>query len=182
MLEYSPEQMRKLRNGHGGVWRIPPAIGGHRRRPLPRFTVLDGKDIAALYSFFQEWGTALHRVLVPGAHVVIATSPLLNHVVSQAMADAKFEKRGEIVRLTQTLRGGDRPKNAEHQFPDISVMARSQWEPWVVFLNLARVQFRIYRSGKPAASVDSPPIGLSAMWFKALPQEERKEALPRTRV
>lgn len=133
MLEYSPEQMKKLRNGRGGVWRIPPAIGGHRRRPLPRFTVLDGEDIAALYKFFLEWGSALIPVLVPGAHVVVATSPLLNHILSQAMIDAKFEKRGEIVRLTQTLRGGDRPKNAEREFPDVTVMPRSQWEPWVVF-------------------------------------------------
>lgn len=132
MLEYSVEQMRKLRAGRGGVWRIPPAIGGYKRNPLPRFTVLDGRDIAALYNFFREWGTALDPVLVPGAHVLIASSPLFNHVVSQAMGDAGFEKRGEIVRLTQTLRGGDRPKNAESEFADVSVMPRSQWEPWVV--------------------------------------------------
>lgn len=133
MLEYSAEHLRKLRSGRGGVWRIPPSIGGHRRQPLPRFTVLDGRDISALYTFFRGWGLALNPVLVPGAHVVIATSPLFNHVVSQAMIDAKFEKRGEIVRLTQTLRGGDRPKNAEQEFPGVSVMPRSQWEPWVIF-------------------------------------------------
>jgi hypothetical protein len=33
----------------------------------------------------------------------------------------------------QTLRGGDRPKGAEKEFPDISVMPRSCWEPWGVF-------------------------------------------------
>ncbi|MBI4495027.1 MAG: site-specific DNA-methyltransferase [Chloroflexi bacterium] len=132
MLEYTPEQVSKLRNGHGGVWRIPPAIGGHQRQPLPRFTVLGDKDIAALHSFFRAWATVLFPVLVPGAHVLIATSPLFNHVVSQAMVDSKFEKRGEIVRLTQTLRGGDRPKNAEDEFPEVSVMPRSQWEPWVI--------------------------------------------------
>lgn len=133
MLEFTPAQMNKLRAGRGGVWRIPPAIGGHKRSPVPRFTVLDEQDIAALYDFFREWGTALRPKLVPGAHAVIATSPLLSHVVSQAMADGGFEKRGEIVRLTQTLRGGDRPKNAEREFPDVSVMPRSAWEPWVVF-------------------------------------------------
>lgn len=132
MLEYAPEQMRKLRNGSGGVWRIPPSIGGHRRQPLPRFTVLDDRDVAALYSFFAQWATVLFPALAPGAQVLIATSPLFNYVVSQAMVDSKFEKRGEIVRLTQTLRGGDRPKNAEAKFPDVSVMPRSQWEPWVV--------------------------------------------------
>jgi len=44
-----------------------------------------------------------------------------------------FEKRGEVVRLVQTLRGGDRPKGAEVQFADVSVMARSGWEPWGIF-------------------------------------------------
>jgi DNA modification methylase len=132
MLEYRADHMKKLREGRGGVWRIPPAMGGFKRQPVPRFTVLDGRDISALYEFFREWGEAVFRVLVPGAHVLIATSPLFNHIVSQALIDAKFEKRGEIVRLTQTLRGGDRPKNAESEFPDVSVMPRSQWEPWVV--------------------------------------------------
>lgn len=133
MLEYTPTQMKKLRNGHGGVWRIPPSIGGHKRAPVPRFTVLDDRDIAALYDFFREWGEALRPKLVPGAHVFIATSPLFSYVVSQAMVDAAFEKRGEIVRLTQTLRGGDRPKNAEDEFPGVTVMPRSAWEPWVIF-------------------------------------------------
>ncbi len=132
MLEYTTEQMKKLRAGRGGVWRIPPAIGGHRRQPLPRFTVLDDRDMSALYGFFRNWADHLMPILVPGAHVLVATSPLFNHVVSQALVDSKFEKRGEIVRLTQTLRGGDRPKNAETEFPDVSVMPRSQWEPWVV--------------------------------------------------
>jgi site-specific DNA-methyltransferase (adenine-specific) len=133
MLEYTPQQVRKLRTGRGGVWRIPPAIGGYQRQPIPRFTVLDDEDIGALYGFFREWAAALFPVLVPGAHVLIATSPLFNYVLSQSMVDSKFEKRGEIVRLTQTLRGGDRPKNAEREFADVTVMPRSQWEPWVVF-------------------------------------------------
>jgi len=47
--------------------------------------------------------------------------------------EAGFEKRGEIIRLVQTLRGGDRPKNAHHEFPDVTVMPRSCWEPWGVF-------------------------------------------------
>ncbi len=133
MLEYTPEQIKKLRQGRGGVWRIPSSIGGHKRAPVPRFTVLDNRDIAAMYDFFREWGELLRPKLVPGAHVFIATSPLLSYVVSQAMVDAAFEKRGEIVRLTQTLRGGDRPKNAEDEFTDVTVMPRSAWEPWVIF-------------------------------------------------
>lgn len=37
------------------------------------------------------------------------------------------------MRLTTTMRGGDRPKNAHHEFDGVSVMPRSMWEPWVVF-------------------------------------------------
>ncbi|MDZ4278042.1 MAG: DNA methyltransferase [Dehalococcoidia bacterium] len=69
----------------------------------------------------------------PGGHVVVATSPLFNHVVSQALASAGFEKRGEIVRLVRTLRGGDRPKGAEAEFAAVSAMPRSSWEPWLLF-------------------------------------------------
>lgn len=132
MLEYSASEVKKLRGGRGGVWRIPPSLGGHKRAPVPRFTVLDDRDINALYEFFREWGEVLQPKLVPGAHVFVATSPLFSHVVAQALVDASFEKRGEVVRLTQTLRGGDRPKNAEQEFIDVTVMPRSGWEPWVI--------------------------------------------------
>jgi site-specific DNA-methyltransferase (adenine-specific) len=47
--------------------------------------------------------------------------------------EAGFEKRGEIIRLVQTLRGGDRPKNAHDEFADVTVMPRSCWEPWGLF-------------------------------------------------
>jgi len=33
----------------------------------------------------------------------------------------------------QTLRGGDRPKNAHREFQDVTVMPRSCWEPWGLF-------------------------------------------------
>lgn len=91
MLEYTPEQMKKLRAGRGGVWRIPPKIGGHKRSPVPRFTVLGDRDLAAMYEFFQEWASILYPTLVPGAHVFVATSPLFSHVVSQALVNARFE-------------------------------------------------------------------------------------------
>ena len=133
MLEYTPDQMKKLRAGRGGVWRIPSAIGGHKRAPVPRFTVLRDSEVEAMYEFFREWGDVVQPTLVPGAHIFIASSPLLSHVIAQAMSDCGYEKRGEIVRLTQTLRGGDRPKNAEEEFPDVTVMPRSAWEPWLLF-------------------------------------------------
>lgn len=50
-----------------------------------------------------------------------------------ALQEAGFEKRGEVIRLVQTLRGGFKPKGAEEQFPDVSVMPRSCWEPWGIF-------------------------------------------------
>lgn len=72
------------------------------------------------------------RVVVPGANVVVASNPLLAHIVASAMAASGLELRGYIARLTMTMRGGDRPKNAHHEFDGVSVMPRSMWEPWVV--------------------------------------------------
>jgi site-specific DNA-methyltransferase (adenine-specific) len=55
LFEYSSEQQEKLRNGKGGVWRIPPSFDGAQRAPLPRFTVLSPQDLRALELFFLEW-------------------------------------------------------------------------------------------------------------------------------
>ena len=131
--EYTPEQQLKLRNGKGGVWRIPPSFDGHVRSPLPRFTTLTGSQIEELRNFFFVWARLLLPKLVPGANVVVASNPLLSFVVSGALADAGLERRGEIIRLVMTMRGGDRPKAAQREFQDVSVMPRSMWEPWVVF-------------------------------------------------
>jgi site-specific DNA-methyltransferase (adenine-specific) len=131
--EYEPAEQAKLRRGRGGVWRIPPALDGNVRRPLPRFTVLTDADRARLASFFEGFARAALHVLAPGGHLIIATQPLLSHLVYAPLVGAGFEKRGEIVRLVQTLRGGDRPKNAEREFAGVSVMPRSAWEPWGVF-------------------------------------------------
>jgi site-specific DNA-methyltransferase (adenine-specific) len=35
--------------------------------------------------------------------------------------------------LVRTLRGGDRPKNAHEEFPDVCSMARGCYEPWGIF-------------------------------------------------
>jgi DNA modification methylase len=133
LVEYEPEQQEKLRQGKGGVWRIPPQFDGTKRSPLPRFTVLSASDVEELGKFFHRWGRALYPVLVPGANVVVASNPLLSYVVSGALARAGLERRGEIVRLVMTMRGGDRPKAAHDEFAGVSVMPRSMWEPWVVF-------------------------------------------------
>jgi DNA modification methylase len=133
LKEYTDVEKTKLRNGRGGVWRIPPAFDGCRRSPLPRFTILDEADIAALCAFFASFAKEAVRVLVPGGHIMIATNPLLSQYVYTSIMAAGFEKRGEIIRLVQTLRGGDRPKNAHEEFHDVSVMPRSAWEPWGLF-------------------------------------------------
>lgn len=133
LVEYSQEQQEKLRNGKGGIWRIPPSFDGSKRAPLPRFTVLTTADLKALDEFFFKWARMLAPVLAPGANVVVASNPLLSHVVSNALARAGLERRGEIIRLVMTMRGGDRPKAAHEEFPEVSVMPRSMWEPWLVF-------------------------------------------------
>lgn len=135
ILEYEPKDHAKLRAGRGGLWRIPPAFDGARRRPLPRFTVLSTGDLESLDRFFFELARALRPVLVPGAHVFMASNPLVSSVAFHAMQRAGLEKRGEIIRLTQTLRGGDRPKGAEREFAEVSMMARSAYEPWGIFRN-----------------------------------------------
>jgi DNA modification methylase len=133
LVEYSDVEQDKLRQGKGGVWRIPPSFDGAKRSPLPRFTVLTAGDLTALERFFFAWGRGLMRVLVPGANVVVASNPLLSHVVSGALARSGLERRGELVRLVMTMRGGDRPKAAHVEFNDVSVMPRSMWEPWLLF-------------------------------------------------
>lgn len=101
--------------------------------PLPRFTVLSAADHEALRSFFAEFARLLKRVLVPGAHVFVATNPLVSFLVYEPFISAGFEKRGDIIRVVHTLRGGDRPKNAHEEFSEVSVMPKSCWEPWALF-------------------------------------------------
>ena len=133
LVEYTPLELAKLRAGKGGTWRIPPSYDGHTRSPLPRFTTLSDAELDDLERFFRNLGEALRPALVPGAHVMVAANPLVSHLVSYALDAAGFERRGEIVRLVTTMRGGDRPKNAHEEFPDVTVMPRSMWEPWLLF-------------------------------------------------
>lgn len=129
LVEYTPAQLEKLRVGRGGVWRLPPAFDNAVRKPIPRFTVLNDADKTRLNAFFTRLAQLLMPALVPGGHVFIATNPLVSHLVYLPFINAGFEKRGEIVRVVQTLRGGDRPKNAHEEFPHASVMPRSSKGP-----------------------------------------------------
>lgn len=128
--EYDLDQIAKRENGNGGIWRIPPSFDGHQRSPLPRFTALTQKERAALKCFFVEWAKLAVRVMRPGSHVFIASNAFLSQVVFNALVEGGLEFRGELIRLVRTLRGGDRPKNAEHEFPNVSSMPRGCYEPW----------------------------------------------------
>lgn len=132
LVEYTPRELRAKRRNKG-VWRLPPSFDGYRRIQVPRFTVLSDVDVAALDDFFNRWASALLRVLVPGAHVLVASNPLLSHVVAGALDRAGLEHRGKVSRLVQTMRGGDRPKHAQDEFAEVSVLPRSMHEPWLLF-------------------------------------------------
>lgn len=149
LVEYSRKEQEKLKSKRGGVWRLPPSFDGHTRSPLPRFTTLTESDLLNLSEYFRVWGRLLHRVLVPGANVLVASNPLVSPIVSTALTQAGLERRGEIVRLVMTMRGGDRPKAAHDEFSEVSVMPRSMWEPWLVFRRPVegRVQDNLRRWG-----------------------------------
>jgi len=84
-------------------------------------------------AFHLRLAPELHRVLVPGAHVFIASHPLLSHLVAQAFGMAGFETRGQIIRIVKTLRGGDRPKPDDKDYRGLSVIPKSCFEPWLLF-------------------------------------------------
>jgi site-specific DNA-methyltransferase (adenine-specific) len=128
--EYNFDQIEKRANGNGGVWRIPPSFDGNTRAPLPRFTALNLKERDQISEFFTEWARVALHALRPGAHVFIASNSFLSQLVFSALVTGGFEFRGELIRLVQTLRGGDRPKNAETEYPDVCSMARGSYEPW----------------------------------------------------
>ena len=133
LVEYSPEHLEKRRNGNGGIWRVPRNHDGNRRQPAPRFTVLTQKQHMEIQIFFEELSLQLLRVMVPGGHAFVASNALVSHLVDFAFVRNGFENRGQVVRIVQTLRGGDRPKNAHTEFPEVSVIPRGSWEPWLLF-------------------------------------------------
>lgn len=133
LAEYSEIEQRKLRSRRGGIWRIPPAYDKYPRSPLPRFSTLRSRELRSIGDFFLRWAEALFPALVPGAHVFLACNPLISYVISDSLARAGLERRGELVRLVMTMRGGDRPKNAHAEFAEVTVMPRSMWEPWLLY-------------------------------------------------
>lgn len=73
------------------------------------------------------------HVLVPGGHVFLASNAFLSQPVFAALVEGGLEFRGELIRLVRTFRGGDRPKNAEKEFPQVCSLPRSCYEPWGIF-------------------------------------------------
>jgi site-specific DNA-methyltransferase (adenine-specific) len=131
--EYEFDQIEKRANGNGGIWRIPPSFDGSNRQTLPRFTALNEKERGQLFRFFKEWSRCATHALLPGGHVILACNSFLAQLVYSALVEGGLEFRGQIVRLVRTLRGGDRPKNAEEEFPGVCSLPRGTYEPWGIF-------------------------------------------------
>jgi len=132
LVEYTEKEL-KARRHNKGTWRLPRSFDGYSRAPVPRFTELTRDDVDRVYTYFLEWGEALLRVLVPGAHVLMASNPILSHMVGAALHRSGLDHRGKVTRLVHTMRGGDRPKYAHEKYPEVSVIPRSMHEPWVLF-------------------------------------------------
>ncbi len=131
--EYDDHELEKRANGKGGIWRIPPAFDGSVRAPLPRFTALDAKDRSRLALYFADWSRLVVRTLKPGGHVMIASNSFIAALLYESLVRGGLEFRGQLIRQVRTLRGGDRPKNAEDEFPDVSSLPRGCYEPWGIF-------------------------------------------------
>lgn len=131
--EYEFDQIEKRANGNGGIWRIPPSFDGSVRQPLPRFTALNDRERNLLSRFFTEWAKAAIHALAPGGHVILACNSFLAQLVYGALVEGGLEFRGQIIRIIRTLRGGDRPKNAEEEFPGVCSLPRGAFEPWGIF-------------------------------------------------
>jgi site-specific DNA-methyltransferase (adenine-specific) len=179
--EYDFDQLEKRELGHGGVWRIPPSFDGHLRAPLPRFTALNDKERQFLRHFFVEWARLALHALRPGGHVLIASNTFLAQMVFEALSAGGLEYRGMLMRTVRTLRGGDRPKNHEQEFPDVCSLPRGCYEPWGIFrkplpvgMTLAEC-LRAYQTGGLRRRPDGNPLE-DLIESTRTPQAERRIA------
>jgi len=179
--EYDFDQLEKRSNGNGGIWRIPPSFDGHERAPLPRFTALNPKERATLRRFFLEWGKVAFHALRPGGHVFLASNAFLSQLVFGVLIESGLEFRTQLVRIVRTLRGGDRPKNAEDEFPDCSSLPRGCYEPWGILrkplLPGMRVSdcLREYQTGALRRKPDGGPFE-DVIYSERTPRDERDMA------
>jgi len=179
--EYDIDQLEKRANGNGGIWRIPPSFDGHVRSPLPRFTALDAGERERLHRFFVEWARLAIHALRPGGHVFIASNAFLAQLVYASLVEGGLEFRGQIMRLVRTLRGGDRPKNAEEEFPGVSSMPRGCYEPWGLLRRPMPAKMRVseclreFQTGGLRRTPEGKPFG-DLIPSERTPQRERRIA------
>lgn len=176
--EYDVDQVEKRAAGRGGIWRIPPSFDGHERSPLPRFTALNSDERERVYRFFVEWSRLVMRALRPGGHVIVASNSFLSQLVFSALVEGGLEFRGELIRLVQTLRGGDRPKGAESEFPGVCSLPRGCYEPWGVLRKplpsgmTVKDCLREYETGGLRRTEDDRPF-LDVIVSERTPRRER---------
>ena len=180
LVEYTPEHLEKRRNGNGGIWRLPRKHDGNHRQPVPRFTVLTQRQHTKIQTFFERLVGQLYRALVPGGHVFLASNALVTHLVDTAFVGGGFEKRGHIVRVVQTLRGGDRPKNAHDDFPEVSVLPRGTWEPWLLFRKPCegRVQDNLRRWKTGGLRRPTPDVPFKDLIYSSPARGREREIAP----
>jgi len=165
VIEFDDDQIAKMKAGVGGIWRIPPSFDGAKRAPLPRFTALDENDRIRVAEFFRNFGSLCRHVLAPGGHVLLAGNSFLATLVFGSMVEGGLEFRGQLIRPVTTLRGGDRPKGAEEEFPDVCSLPKGNFEPWGLFraplpkkMTVAEA-LRKYGTGGIRRSADGTPFG-----------------------
>src|SRR5213078_2817844 len=79
------------------------------------------------------WGKVILRASAPAGQVCLPGHPFRKHNFQGPMAEAGLEVRPAIMRLYFSFRGGDRPKNAEAEFPEVCVSPKGAYEPWMLF-------------------------------------------------
>ena len=99
--EYDLEQIEKMKNGNGGVWRIPPSFDGNLRSPLPRFTSLNQKEIQRLKNYFEEFGKLIAQKLKPGGHAFIASNSFLSIHVFGSISNSELQFRVKLSDLLE---------------------------------------------------------------------------------
>ena len=111
----------------------------------------------------------------------MASNAFLSQLVFGAMVEGGFEFRTEIIRLVQTLRGGDRPKLGEKAFPDVCSLPRGGYEPWGVFRKplppkmTVRECLKLYGTGGLRRKSDGNPFS-DVISSERTPAKEREIA------
>lgn len=165
VVEFDDDQIEKMKAGKGGIWRLPPNFDGCKRAPLPRFTALNAKERARVAEYFRTFGHLCKHVLTPGGHVILAGNSFLSTMVFGAMVEGGLEYRGTLIRPVVTLRGGDRPKGAEEEFPGVQSLPKGNFEPWGIFraplpakMTVAQ-SLRKWGTGGMRMNADGTPLG-----------------------